>query len=156
MFSAFRFDALQQRSGAALSRSFGGVQKRYCRAVGIDPSNGSRHFRGQNAPATKFLFQIATADKATAFPIIAEAIAVVNQAQLREASVQQLHARLNELNEAEHSADADEDRQAMRSVANPSIAQLEAAALADVHIAEITLERAAVLRELAERNRRNG
>lgn len=151
---AYHMDAITERAGAANSRAFGGVQKRYNRALRVHKSTGSRHFKGENAPTTKFLFQIATADKATAYPIIAEAIAIVNQEQISAASSAQLYARLAELNEIEHEADANGDRQTLRACANPTPEQLEAAATADVHVGEITLERAAVLREIAERKRR--
>lgn len=152
--SAFRMDAIMARGGNANSRSFRGVQKRYCRALRVEKSTGSRHFKGQNAPSTHFLVQIATADQATAYPIIAEAIATVNQAAIRTASTSALLKRLAEINEAEHEAEANENRAILHSALTPSAEQMEAAADADLVEAELQLERSAILRELAERKRR--
>lgn len=151
----FRLDALIVHGAQATKRAVPGAQKRYCRVMHVTKSTASRHLRGdRHAPSTHFLLQIARAEKASGYPLISEAIATVNQAQIEHAPLDELYARLHELNELEHDAQADEDRQTLRASSNPTAAQFEAAATADIREAELGLERAAILRELAHRLRR--
>jgi hypothetical protein len=151
---AYRMDAILSRAGSANARCFYGVQKRYMRALDVTKSTASRHFRGENSPSTRFLFQIASADKATAWPILAEAVAIVRQVDIEKASTDELEAQRMMLTDAEHTAEADADRANVKAVANPTPENLDAAADANVRIGEIVLELAAVQRELAHRKRR--
>lgn len=153
-FPAYRLDEMRARAGAATHRAFGGVQKRYAKAVGVSKSTAARHFTGENSPTTRFLYQIASADKATAWPILAEAIATVRQVDIEKATTNELEAQRLILTDAEHGAEADADRCSVRAMANPSPDNLTAAADAHVKVAEISLELAATLREIAERKRR--
>jgi hypothetical protein len=124
------------------------------RALDVTKSTASRHFRGENSPSTRFLFQIASADKATAWPILAEAIATVRQVEIERVSVDELETQRAMLMDAEHTAESEADRASVKAVANPSAENLDAAADANVRVGEIVLELAAVQRELAHRKRR--
>lgn len=152
----YRLDLLVQAGAHATRRAVPGPQKRYARIRGVAKATASRHLTGDvHSPSTHFLLQLATAKGATAFPLLAEGIAAVNQAQIQNALTQVLEARLAELNETECMLQADEDLQTLRSIADPTPDQLDAAAVADVREAEVQLERAAIRRELAARKRRS-
>jgi hypothetical protein len=153
-YPAFRLDALRARSGAALSRSYRGVRKQYASDHDVDKTTATRHFRGEHGPSFRFLFQIASADKATAWPILAEGIAIVRQVDIEKASTEELEAQRMMLTDAEHTAEANADRANVKAAANPSADNLDAAADSNVRVGEIVLELAAVQRELAHRKRR--
>lgn len=150
-FPAYRMDDMRARAGAVTARCFNGSRKRYGSATDTTKSTVDRHFKGVNSPSLRFLMQVASADKATAFPLLAEAISVVNQVQIERAPTAELQKRLAEIDELEHDADGDEDRQRMRAAVNPTPEQRRASALADRRIAELALERAAIQDELALR-----
>jgi hypothetical protein len=148
------FDNIVQIGADAAVRAVP-ARKRYAFALGISPSRASRHRAGDpHSPSTQFL--VALSKAGSAWPLINEGIAVVVQHSIRFIPIEKLHARLNELNEAEHVAECDENRQTLHVATNMTPGQLEEAARANVKEAEISLERAAILRELARRARRNG
>lgn len=149
---AYRMDALLSRAAAANSRAFNGSQKRYMRALHITKSTASRHFAGENAPSLQFLAYIAAADKATAFPYLCEAWGVVNQNQIKNATTDQLLARLREIDGLEAAADGDEDLKRLRAAENPNPEQRRESARADRLVAELSIERAEIQDELALRD----
>lgn len=147
--NAYRTDALISHGAAAAGRRFP-LQKKYAAEAGVDKSTASRHMRGDKySPMSHYLRGVLI----VGYPLVAEGLAVLEQAN-HQRSTEQLWLLRAKLNELEHGADCESDRHALRAAFNPTAEQLSAAADADVHAAEICLERAAVLRELAERVRR--
>lgn len=155
----FLLDTLISRGACATVRSVKS-RKRYASALRIDPSRASRHRRGdEHSPATNFLVDLALAEGGSAWPMIAEGVAVVIQQTLKKATIEQLRARLHELSDIEHDAEANENRRMMRELDQTQsreelIEWCELAAAANVREVELQLERAAILRELASRARR--
>ena len=152
-------DALVLRAGATTKRLARG-RKWYRSAVRTDgrplsESRACRHYQGdRHSPAGRVLFaleQLARGEGTTPWPLIAEGIATVLQAEIRDASTAALEARLLELDDREHDLEAVENRTTVRAAAGEAY---EAAALADIREAEVQLERAAIRRELADRARR--
>ena len=145
--NAYRTDALVAHAAGATRRAYPGPQKQYAHDAGVTKSTASRHLNGDpHSPAAKFLRGVMI----VGYPLLAEGIAALEQANARRSTDElwQLRARLNEL---EHTADAESDRHTLRAAFSPTADQLEAAADADVREAELCLERAAILRELALR-----
>ncbi len=149
-------DSLIQYGAHATVRSVP-CRKRYASAIGVHPTRASRHRRGDtHSPSTKYLVGLALADGGSAWPMISEGIAVVIQQTIKEATIEQLHVRLRELDDIEHDHEAVENRSTMRvrEFCATTPEEFEAAARANIQEAELQLERAAILRELAERARR--
>ncbi len=147
-------DSLIQFGAAAAVRAVP-CRKRYASANHITPSRASRHRRGdEHSPSTNYLVRLALAEGGSAWPMISEGIAVVIQQSIKEATEEQLHARLRELDDIEHDREAGENRATHRVRVDASAEDLDAAATANIAEAELQLERAAILRELAERKRR--
>jgi hypothetical protein len=142
-------DALMARAAAATQRS-ARSRKWYASALAISKSRTSRHWNGDpHSPASNVLValeKLAAGEDTTPWPMLAEGIATVLQAQIRRATTDALYARLRELTEHEHDLEAEENRQTARGTDH------EAAALADIREAEAQLERAAIRRELARRD----
>lgn len=146
-------DSIVQWGAESLTRAVPGKQRRYYSIAGVAKSTGNRHLNGdKHSPATKWFIRIATA--ANGWPLIAQAISMVIMLTIRKARIEDLHNRLNELNDLEHDAECDENRQTMRAAVNATPEQLEVAAKADIREAELSLERSAILRELARRLRK--
>lgn len=140
-------DTLIERGADAIKRAYPGPQKRYAQAAGITKSTASRHINGDaHSPATHYLRGVLI----VGWSLIAEAMATLNQQQLKRATLQQLRARLTQLNDIECLLEGDENRAILRSTSNPTPEQLRAAAMADISEAEVQLERAAILRQMAE------
>jgi len=149
-------DECVSRAASSAKRANGNrKQARYARAVGVSPSRASRHLSGtdSHAPGAEYLAQLALGGL-NSWAVLVEGQVVVHQALIRTASTEKLEARLAELDDAEHDAQAREDQMTLRAVRNPSAQQLDEAAEADVVEATIAVERAAIRRELAERKRR--
>ena len=148
---AIPLDVLMARAAGATRRSAAG-RKWYASALNLSRSRTSRHMNGDpHSPAGKVLValeQLAAGEGTTPWPLIAEGIATVIQADIRQATTTALRARLHELTEAEHGLEAEENRQTARGDDH------EAAALADVREAEVQLERCAIRRELHARENR--
>lgn len=153
--NAYRLDSLIRWGAEATRRAVPGKQMRYGRLMQVTKATACRHLNGDvHSPSTHFLRQLAEADCASAWPLVAEGIAVVNQAQIKAAASAVLEARLVVLDDAEHTLEAAESRAIVRACVDPTPEQLEAAATADIAEAEVQLERGAIRRELAERKRR--
>lgn len=152
-----RLDQLIARSGAANRRAAPGPLKQYASAVDVDISTACRHRKGdKHAPATKLLVvvdQLARGEHTSAWPLIAESIATAYQAEFSERSTQDLERELEELTDAEHDLEADLNRETARF---PIQHDHERCAQADLAEAETLLRRAAIHRELAERERVRG
>lgn len=147
--NAYRSDALVAHAAAATRRSFPGPQKQYAHAAGVTKSTASRHLNGDPySPAANYLRGVTI----VGYPLVAEGMAILEDANAQR-STEELWVMCAKLNELEHDADADEDRQTLRAAFNPTADQLLAAAEADVRVGELCIERAAVLRRLAERVR---
>lgn len=146
-------DSLIGYGAAAVTRAVP-TRKRYASAIGISRQRASKHRQGDtHSPSTKYLVQLAMAEGGTAWPMISEGIAAVIQQTLSTLSVEQLQTRLRELNDLEHTREADENRATCNTPADASPDQLLIAAEKDVIEAELQLERAAIRRELARRPR---
>jgi hypothetical protein len=141
-------EILIARAAGATQRSARG-RKYYASALRLSRSRVCRHMNGDpHSPASKVLValeQLAAGEGTTPWPLLAEGIATVIQADIRQASEAALRARLHELTEIEHGLEAEENRQTARGDDH------EAAALADIREAETQLERAAIRRELHAR-----
>jgi hypothetical protein len=139
-------------NGAAATTRAIPTRKRYASAVGISHQRASRHRLGDaHSPSTKYLVQLAIADGGSAWPLISEGIAVVIQRSIHGQATESLHARLRELNDMEHTLESDENRATCNSTERATAEEMEAAADANVLEAELQLERAAILREIARR-----
>lgn len=153
--NAYRLDSVIRYSGNASTRATR-TQKRYEAVFHVAQPTASRHTNGcKSSPVGKLFIQLATSPYANAWPVIAEGIAIVNQQQIKAAPAHALEARLAELDDAEHAKESRENADVLRSVRHPTPETLDAAAQADIEEAEISLERAAIRRELAERMRRH-
>lgn len=153
----YRLDALVSY-GAGIACRVAPSQKKYMSALEVSQPTASRRRSGdRHSPETKYLQQLASAPSANAWVAIAEGIAVVNQKQIAGAHTSTLEIRLRQLNDLEHSVEAEENRQTCAThCTNPSPDQREEAAIACIREAEINLERAAIHRELAARGRNQG
>lgn len=130
------------------------VRKRYARALKIHPTRASRHRRGDvHSPSTHYLISLALAEGGSAWPMIAEGIAVVIQQTIQDAPIEQLQERLRELDDMKHDRDAAANRATLRVHDDESAETLEEAATADIAQAEIAMERSAIRREIAKRKR---
>ena len=155
--TGYRLDALLSRAALATERSATN-RKRYASALRIlygrtvTRSATCRHHQPNvHAPVSRVLLTLdalARGEGTSAWPVVAEGLATVIQADIRTVSTPALEARLRQLTEREHDLEAEENRQTARGDDH------DAAALADVREAEVQLERAAIRRELAERARR--
>jgi hypothetical protein len=145
--NAYRTDALVAHAAAAIRRSYPGPQKQYASAAGVTKSTASRHLNGDpHSPAVAYLRAVTI----VGYPLIAEGMAALNEVNQRR-SIHDLRLIRSRLNEVKHDVDAEEKRHTLRAAIDPTAEQLNAAADADVRVAEICLERAAILRELALR-----
>lgn len=152
--NGYRLDSIIRYSGTANTRA-ARTQKRYQTTFAVTQPTASKHMNGcKHSPTAKLFVQLATSDYANGWSVISEGIAIVNQSQIRAVSTDELWARLRELDDVEHLAEASENADVLRAVSRPTPEALEAAAQSDIAEAEISLERAAIRRELAERTRR--
>lgn len=154
-------DALVLRAGATTER-LARNRKWYRAAVKIDGrplsvSRASRHYAGdRHSPAGRVLFaleQLTRGEGTTAWPLIAEGIALVIQCEIRTASTAELEARLRTLDDEVHGETMKNLRGRLVNGAPSTSAELEKAGVADLIEAEFRLERAAILRELGWRKR---
>lgn len=145
----FHVDALLTRA-ALVTERMATNRKRYATAFGISKSRTSRHHTGdKHSPASKVLLTLDTlarGEGTTAWPLIAEGIATVLQAEIRIAPTSRLEARLAELIDASHDLGAEKNRRVMHG-------DHAAAALAEIRESENQLERVAIRRELIARRR---
>lgn len=143
-----RLDRLIAIGGRATRRAAPGPQKRYAGTLGISRTRACRHMQGDpHSPATRglaYIYTLAKGRGTSPWPQIAEEIAVAKQAQIERSSTEALVIRWWQLTHREHRLEAAENE------ATISAPLLELAD-ADVHEAEVSLERAAISRELAAR-----
>jgi hypothetical protein len=142
---------LDEYATAALPR-IAPVRKHWQRAFRLETRGAvSRHYTGERPSAVTHVLRtldaLARNAGTTPWPVIAEGIVVVTQAEIRTASTAALEARLAFLDDREHDLEAQENRQTARGRN-----RLERAA-ANIAEAEVQLERAAIERELNERER---
>lgn len=144
-----RLDSLIRYSAGAYRRKLkGGPHKWGAQAHAISRSRYTRYTQGDpHAPLTKRLaelYQTAKSDKTKAWSEISEEIAVINQAQVEEATTDALLARFRELTGDEHRIEGEQNRAMFAPDAEESAAALLAHA-------ETLMEIAAIRRELEVR-----
>lgn len=146
-------DSLIALGANAAQRCVPGPHKRWASARRISRSRATRQINGDtHSEFTKFLVALTTAG--TPWPLIGTALSVILGATMKLMSEELLLERLRRLDDVEHSKEAEENRATVRVSMNPSLAELEAAEKANMAELDVTLERIAVLRELADRKRK--
>lgn len=143
----WRLDLLVSYSGAAYRRS-APVAKHVASAHGVHESRARRYRIGDvSSPLAKALVHLASSPHTSAWPACVEALALVTQLQIEDATDDVLAARRAELVEMEHDLERDENR--------ATCARDDAACLA-AHTAkaEVHLELMCILRVQMERKAR--
>ncbi|MHB1170678.1 MAG: hypothetical protein ACYC28_15485 [Longimicrobiales bacterium] len=143
------------RWGAHVARRSSSTDKRLGSALRVDRSRGTRYRNGSDphspfANSLALHHQLAHADTAQAWSLIVAEKVVVRKAEIERASLDELRARLAELNDIEHHAEMEENAAVLRAAIEDTPESHIAAAEADEREAEIAEERSAIRRRIAD------
>lgn len=143
------------RWGAKVAKRSSSSDKRLASALRVDRTRGTRYRNGSDphspfATSLALHHQLAQADTAQAWALIVAEKVIVRKAEIERASLDELRARLAELNEIEHRAEMEENAAVLRAAVEDTPEAHIAAAEADEREAEIAEERSAIRRRIAE------
>ena len=132
-------------------RTIAPIRKHWQRAFGFaNRSTTARYYSGEwPSPVTHVIRTLDTLARCAGcnpWPLLVEGIVTVTQAEISAAGTPALEARLEEVTDMAFTRTANAHRMAMHG-------HREDQAVADIAAAELLLERAAIQRELAERER---